>query len=284
MKYIFLGSPRFAEKVLEKLLDCEWPPLALIANPDRPAGRKQIITPPLTKKLIEDRGLSGKVKILQPEKLKDILPDIAALQPDFFIVAAYAKILRPETLAIPKLGTIGIHPSLLPKYRGASPIQSALLADELETGVALYKMGEGVDDGPVYECRPMPTGQMNYPELQEALAELAGEMLVEFLPRFVTGRATMVKQPEHQATLTRKFTTEDGFVDFADLKAALAGDSAKSHEIYRKIRALTPEPGVWTLKEGKRIKLLNSQVVNGGNLRLITIQEEGKKPEDFRGF
>lgn len=283
MKYVFFGTPLFAAKTLEKLLDCDWPPLALVANPDRPVGRKHILTAPLTKQLLENRGLADRVRIFQPEKLKEILPELEALKPDFFIIASYAKILRPEALAIPKLGAIGVHPSILPKYRGASPIQSALLGGETETGVALYKMGAGIDDGPVFELKTLPIGQMNYKELESVLAALAGDMLIEFLPRFVEGRATAVKQSENQATFTRKFTTEDGLVDFDDLETALKGDAAKSEDIYRKIRALNPEPGVWTLKDGLRVKLLNAQL-DGRALRLIDIQKEGKTPETFRGF
>lgn len=282
MKYVFLGTPFFAEKTLEKLLNCDWPPLALVANPDRPVGRKKILTAPPTKQLIENRGLNRRVKVFQPEKLKEILPDLENLEPEFFVVASYAKILRPEALRIPKLGAIGVHPSLLPKYRGASPIQSAILGGEKEAGVTLYKMTEGIDDGPVYESRTIPIGQMNYKELEAALADLAGDLLCEFLPRFVQGHTTAVRQPEIQATFTRKFTTEDGFVESGDLDAAIKGDAEKSLAIWRKIRALNPEPGVWTLKDGKRIKLLEAQ--NGGALRLIIIQREGKNPENFRGF
>ncbi len=282
MKYVFFGTPEFAAGVLQKLIAANMPPDILVANPDRPFGRKQVITAPLTKQLIGESGLSDRVRILQPEKLSPVPQEIIDLKPDFFVVAAYAKILRPDILSIPRLGTIGVHPSLLPKFRGASPIQSALLSGEAKTGVALYRMGVGVDDGPVYKMQAFDIGERNYPELETALADLAGEMLVSFIPEFLADKATAVDQDEKAATLTRKFVSEDGFIELEYLLAALAGDKEKSLDILRKIRALNPEPGTWTVKDGKRIKLLKAGLADG-ILKLELIQREGKTPEEYKG-
>src|SRR3989344_5918744 len=139
MKFVFFGSPEFAAIVLEKLIKAGFMPAAVVCAPDAPAGRKKIPTPPPAKVRImnyEER-IKNKIQILQPETLSIIHDSLFVIQPDFFIVAAYAKIIPKEILDIPRLGTIGVHPSLLPKYRGASPIQSAILNDEAETGTTL---------------------------------------------------------------------------------------------------------------------------------------------------
>src|ERR1700690_3293179 len=141
MKYVFFGSPRFAAIVLQKLIDGGIAPAAGVCNPDRPVGRKKIVTPPPVKTLVV--STSSEIDILQPEKLDDMFTKrLAAIEPDFFVVAAYAKIIPANVLAIPRLGTIGTHPSLLPKYRGASPIQAALLGGDAKTGTTLYLMDE----------------------------------------------------------------------------------------------------------------------------------------------
>ncbi|MBI3088684.1 MAG: methionyl-tRNA formyltransferase, partial [Candidatus Colwellbacteria bacterium] len=156
-RYIFFGTPRFAAIILEKLISAGIPPVALVCNPDRPTGRKKIITPPPTKQVVREKVASskGKIEIFQPENLKDAYYLLHATNYDVFIVAAYSKILPREILAIPRLGTIGVHPSLLPKYRGPSPIQSAILAGETETGITLFLMDEQVDNGPIISSKKL---------------------------------------------------------------------------------------------------------------------------------
>lgn len=283
MKFVFFGSPEFAAMVLDKIISAGFAPEAIVCNPDRPVGRKQVITPPETKKLILERGLADKIKVLQPEKPSLILSDLQAMQPDFFVVAAYAKIISKAVLDIPRLGTVGVHPSLLPKYRGASPIQSAILSGEKETGVALYLLGPGVDDGPVFAEENLSIAENeNYAEILPRLAELGGRMLAELIPALLNESAKPLPQDEDEATLTKKFTGEDGFVPEEEIAAAMHGDSLKVHAVHNKIRALGEEPGVWTLKNGKRIKLLSSELENGA-LRIRRIQKEGGVPEDNRG-
>src|SRR6266481_8138985 len=148
MKYVFFGTPEFAAIVLDELIAAGFLPDAIICNPDRPAGRKKVITPPPVKKLIAERGLESQTKILQPEKpTPELFKEFDDI--DFFVVAAYAKIIPQSILDIPRLGAIGVHPSLLPKYRGSSPIQSAILAGEMETGVTLYMLDHKMDHGPM---------------------------------------------------------------------------------------------------------------------------------------
>ena len=278
MKYVFFGTPRFAAIILEKLIDAGMPPVALVCNPDRPVGRKQIITPPETKTLVISNQTLG-IKIFQPEDPSLLMSSVKALMSDFFIVAAYAKILPKEILEIPKLGTIGVHPSLLPKYRGPSPIQSVILADEKETGVSLFLMDGRVDHGPVISHQTLVINdEDDYEALEEGLARLAADLLVETLPNFAEGKMTPLPQDEPQATYSKKFTSEDAFITPEDLELATSGASPeKAIEIHRKTRALNPEPGVWTTKNGKRFKLLETGLQNY-KLLLKRIQEAGKKP------
>ncbi len=272
MKYVFFGTPRFAEIILERLLRADMPPVALVCNPDRPTGRKKVITPPPTKRLVLSRGAeNSRIKIFQPEKLDEyFIGELAALGVDFFLVAAYAKIIPRAVLDVPRLGVIGVHPSLLPKYRGASPIQSAILNGERETGVTLYLMDTKMDHGPIlaHDAIPVDSLKTNYCELEEKLANLGAALLIKTLPAFVGGKLMPEAQNEREATYTKKFATEDGFVD---------GTKESPEEIVRKINALTPEPGVWTVRNGKRVKLLKAEV-RGNALRPLLVQEEGRKP------
>ena len=274
-RYIFFGTPRFAAIVLEKLLDAGFVPAAVICNPDRPVGRKKIITAPPIKELIAKRKAQSEV--LQPENLSAIRDLLFALRPTFAIVAAYANIIPKEILAIPRLGTIGVHPSLLPKYRGASPIQSAILAGEEETGVTLYLMDEKMDHGNIISnVKAQISNEDTYETLEKKLAELGGELLAKTISDFVAGKITAQPQDHTKATFTKKFTTADGEVN-------LKTDDPE--RVYRKIRALNPEPGVYTFTYpghvGKRVKLLCAEY-RDGTLRIVEIQPEGKIPQKIR--
>jgi methionyl-tRNA formyltransferase len=278
MNYIFFGTPEFAAIILEKLIKAGWPPLAVVCNPDRPVGRKKIITPPPTKVLAQKYNIPV-IQSIQQEIF-------ANYQANFFVVAAYAKILRPEIFKIPLLGTIGVHPSLLPEYRGSSPIQSVILNNEKETGVTLFLIDEKVDHGKILAISRLPLRlSENYETLLKKLAELSGDLLIETLPKFLKNEITPLPQEELQATYTKKFITEDGYVDPVDLSAAQNGASLeKAVMIERKIRALNPEPGVWTFmnikSKQKRVKLLEAELVDG-KLKLTKIQIEGGKPQNI---
>ncbi len=275
MKYIFFGTPEFAAIVLEKLVEAGIPPALVVCAPDKPAGRKKIITPPPTKILAEKYNIG----VLQPETLANFKSQITNHKPDFFVVAAYAKILSREILAIPRLGTIGVHPSLLPKYRGVSPIQSAILNNEKETGTILFLMDEGVDHGPVLAQEKLPIANSNYEKLLKELAELSGDLLIKTIPKFVEGKVTPLPQNEAGATYTKKFGLEDALVD-------LKNDPPK--QIWLKIRALNPEPGVATaleLKNGKKIRLkLLEADFKDNKLELKRVQPESKNPMSYKNF
>jgi methionyl-tRNA formyltransferase len=262
MKYIFFGSPHFAAAILEKLIEAGMPPVALVCNPDRPFGRKQVITPPPTKELVMQRAPA--TAILQPDKPSMIADTLRASGADLFVVAAYSQIIPESVLEIPRVGTLGTHPSLLPKYRGASPIQSVLLNGEKETGTTIYEMDAKMDHGPIIASQPCEINDDDtYLSLEEKLANLSVPLLVQAMPAFAAGQANLQEQDEAQATYTKKFLTEDAFIDENDLKAAENGDAEKAALIRRKINAFNPEPGAWTMRDGKRIKMLKAIVQNG---------------------
>jgi len=279
MKYIFFGTPEFAEIILKKLIDSDIPPEALVCNPDRPVGRKKIITPPPTKSLILKHE-TWNIKILQPEKLDDSFKfQVSSFKPDFAIVVAYAKIIPKEILEIFPQGAIGIHPSLLPKYRGPSPIQQTILNGDEETGVTIYLLDEKVDHGPIVSSdKCQVTGDDTYKTLEKKLAELGGKLLLETLPRFIKGKIRPRPQDENQAVYTKKFASEDAFVTPGDLGSAERAGGEAAQKIERKIRALNPEPGVWTTKDKKRLKLLEARI-EGGKLQITKWQTEGQKPK-----
>ncbi len=285
MKYVFFGTPEFASIILEKLIAAGFIPDAVVCNPDRPVGRKKVITaPPVKARIMNyDLRIRNKIQILQPEDPKSIFLNLKSLTPDFFIVAAYAKILSKDIVEIPSLGTIGVHPSLLPKYRGASPIQGAILAGEKETGITLYLLDEKMDHGPILAQQELEftISNLQFTKLLKELAMLGGDLLAETLPKFIGGEIVPKPQNESEATYTKKFSTEDAFVKEKELESALSGDNPEIADvIYRKILALTPEPGIWTLKDNKRVKLLEAELQNG-KLVLKIIQNEGQKPIKF---
>ncbi|MDD4931542.1 MAG: methionyl-tRNA formyltransferase [Candidatus Colwellbacteria bacterium] len=276
MKFVFFGTPRFAAAVLGRLIEKGSAPIALVTNPDMPVGRKKIITPPETKTLIL-KTKSG-IPILQPKKIDaEFLERLNKLEADIFVVAAYGKMLPQKLLDIPRYGVINIHPSILPKYRGASPVQSAILDGENETGVTLFKIDEAMDHGPLYcdkkvEIKP----EDNTPSMFEKLAVAGADLLIDRLfPNIDI--LSPVPQTESAATYTRKFATSDGFIEYSDLKKAETEGGSLANMIDRKIRAFYPEPGCWTMEGPVRIKLLDS-VIEDGKLRLKIIQKEGKKP------
>lgn len=276
MKYIFFGTPEFASIILNGLIEADLKPSAVVCNPDKPFGRKKIITPPVTKQI----AVQHNIPVFQPETKKDLIalsPTLAKLG-DFGVVAAYAKIIPDIVIKEFKLGIIGVHPSLLPKFRGPSPIQSAILSDETETGTSLFMLTPGVDDGAILAQGKVEITDKNYVDLLNELATVSLKLLISTLPKFSSGEAQMIEQDHSKATITSLFSADDGFIDETKLKAALGGNSEVSIGVWKIIRALNPEPGVYTLLDGKRTKLLAAHVEND-RLVLDQIQKEGRKPE-----
>ena len=256
-------------------------PEAVICNPDKPTGRKQIITPPPVKVLAQKYGLT----IYQPKDKNELLEIIKKLQPDLAIVAAFGMLFPKEILAVPKYGFINIHPSLLPKYRGPTPIQNAILNGDEKTGVSLFLIDEKMDKGKIIANSKLQIANSdNYESLMRKLAELGADLLIETLPDFVVGKITPLPQNELQATYTKKFSTQDAYIEPKDLEEAQEKGGDKAVEIDRKIRALNPEPGTFTLslsKGGlKRTKLLEAKIIDG-KLKITKIQVEGGKPKEI---
>lgn len=281
MRYVFFGTPEFAAIALEELIRAGFPPVALVANPDRPVGRKKIITPPATKSLILERLPDA--KIFQPEKASEIEDELKSLDTDLFIVAAYAKILPQRILDIPKHGTLGIHPSLLPNYRGSSPIQTAILNGEKETGVSIYILDKETDHGPVLGEEKLPCENVPFRELMPQLAKLGGALAARLAPEYISDRIIPQEQEHTRATFTKKFSTQDGFISFDDLAKAQAEDTELARSVHHLVLALNPEPGTWTEKDGKRFKILETEV-DGPKLLIRRIQKEGETPKTFSGF
>lgn len=284
MKYIFFGTPRFAAIILNKLIAAELAPAALVCNPDELIGRKKILTAPSTKIIAQ----ANNIPFFQPKKLSEIKDELKNIGADIFIVAAYNKIISEEIINIPKFKTIGVHPSLLPNYRGPSPIQTAILNGNKETGVDLYLMDKDIDHGPILTSVKCAISEKdNYETMEAKLAELGAELLIENLPKYIDNNPPvggLQEQNHSQATFTKKFSTEDGKVNLENDLPEL---------ILNKIRALNPDPGVFTFiktKSGdlpaqaeKRVKLLEAEL-RDGKLELIKVQPENKKPMSYKDF
>ncbi|GAB4423270.1 MAG: methionyl-tRNA formyltransferase [Chloroflexi bacterium OHK40] len=249
MRMIFLGSPAFAVYPLEALVDAGHTIAAVITQPDRPAGRERRPTPPPVKLAAQALGLP----VLQPETLRDpvVVEQLAALQPDVGVVAAYGEILRKNVLAIPPLGYLNIHPSLLPLHRGPTPVAGAILAGDTETGVSIMRLDPGMDSGPILAQAvvPLPPDARAGPFTHE-LFHLGARLLVEVLAPYAAGALIPRPQDHSQATLTRLLRKEDGQVDW----------SAPALHIERMLRAYDPWPGAFTTWHGQSLRLLAAAV------------------------
>lgn len=270
-RFIFFGTPDFAAVILEELIAAGMAPVAVITNPDRPFGRKKELAPPPVKKFITDSGAA--VPILQPEKLDDaFIAELKKLGAEAGVLAAYGKIVPRTVFEIFPKGIVVVHPSLLPKYRGATPIQSAILAGEDLTGTTLFVMDEKVDHGPVLGSAQVQLLDMDtYTTLADKLAEASAALLIDTLPKYVSGGIAPVPQNEESVTYTKKFSGDDGCID-------LEKDDAIA--VWRKVRALNPEPGAWTTKDGKRMKILDADLVDG-KLVIRKVQFDGQLPKNL---
>jgi methionyl-tRNA formyltransferase len=268
MKYVFFGTPDFAAIILDRLLEAGLPPELVVCNPDRPVGKKKVVTAPPTKILAQQYELP----IWQPEKMTAGVAEKKFAGCQFAIVATYAQIIKKEIIALFPKGIVGIHFSLLPKYRGPSPVQSAILAGEPEIATTFSLMDEKLDHGPILlQEKTLISPEETRTDLDNRLAVLSGKLLANMLPDFVTGKIIPREQDHNQASYTKKFFTEDGRIDFRKDDPEM---------ISRKIRALNPEPGVFTYLNEKRVKLLEANYANG-KLRLTKIQIAGKTPREL---
>ncbi|HET7824088.1 MAG TPA: methionyl-tRNA formyltransferase [Anaeromyxobacter sp.] len=247
MRTVFMGTPPFAVPSLAALSAAGHELLAVVAQPDRPAGRGHALREPATKLWAREHG----VPVLQPEKVRDgkLAAELAALRPEVVCVAAYGRILGKDLLELAPHGAVNVHGSLLPRHRGAAPIQWAVANGERETGVSIMQMDEGLDTGDVLLQRALAIAPDDTSEtLAPRLAALGGEALVAALALLAKGALVPVRQDPARATLARILTKEDGRVDWA----------RPARELADRLRGFAPWPGAWTTLEGKVVKLLEA--------------------------
>jgi methionyl-tRNA formyltransferase len=304
LRIVFFGTARFAVPALQELTSFpdRFEVVAVVSQPDKPAGRQAELRSSPVATAAKRLGL----RLLQPEKLKDpaFQETVRGFLADIFVVAAYGKIVPKALLEMPRIAAVNIHGSLLPKYRGASPIQAAILAGERETGVSLMVMDEQVDHGPLIASAPMPIAPgETHESLEEKLGELGADLLLEYLSDFAAGILQAVPQTHENATFTKILERRDGFVRW---------DQEDAGQVERKVRAFSPWPGAFAVWERRgrttQLKLLKARVsdpdasddappgmvrrrdgsleikAKNGWLELLEVQPEGKKPMSAPAF
>jgi methionyl-tRNA formyltransferase len=264
-KLLFAGTPDFALASLRALVESGHTPIAVLTQPDRPAGRGK----KLTASPVKQYALEQSLPVLQPQTLRDaeIVDTLSALQPDLMIVAAYGLLLPQSVLDIPAHGCLNVHASLLPRWRGAAPIQQAILAGDQDTGVCLMQMEAGLDTGPVFASRSIRIGdEETAGELHDRLAVMGGELLVEHLEDILSGASQAEPQDEERATYAGKIQKADARLDWSEDAATLA----------RKVRAYNPVPGAWFEFGDERIKCWSATTIDAAEASAGTVLNAGK--------
>lgn len=301
LRVIFMGTAELACASLEAL--CDFPEtevIAVVTQPDRPKGRDLKLQPSHVKQVALRRNLP----VLQPQRARDdvFVEQLRNLKPDLIVVAAYGQILPQRILDIPQHGCLNVHTSILPKYRGAAPIQWAILDDEPETGVTIMKMDAGLDTGDIISVTRTPiTPEDNAQTLHDRLARLGAELLIQTIPDYVSGKIVPQKQPETGASYARKIEKEDGLIDW----------TKPARTLWNQVRGFTPWPGAFTCQrtgdQSRMIKIWqaipeenNSNAEPGsvlsadkhgivvacgdGALRIQTLQREGSRRMSAQEF
>jgi methionyl-tRNA formyltransferase len=254
MKLVFMGTPEFAVPILQALIDAGHEILSVVSQPDRPVGRKQILTSPPVKLV----AIKHNIPVLQPLKLRTSEAR-EALEPvfrnaDAIVVAAYGRILPDWILKAPRLGCLNVHSSLLPKYRGAAPINWAIANGETETGVTTMQMDAGLDTGAILLQESTPIGESETAaELTPRLALIGARLIVETLRLIAEGRLTPIPQDDSPATLAPILKREDGLIDW----------SRTSTEILNRKRGFTPFPGCYTMTGSRRLEIIAASAQSG---------------------
>lgn len=275
INFIFFGTSELSVKVLDILIKNGYTPDLVITTPDKPKGRKMVMTPSPVKVF----ALEHNLKIDQPNSLSNY--KLSADSYQLFIVASYGKIIPKSVLEIPKFGTLNVHPSLLPKFRGPSPIQSFILSGEEKTGVTIMLMDEQVDHGKILAQQvfenskfQIPNSNPNAKQLEEKLADLGGQMLIDVIPKWTKGEIKAEEQDHAKATFTKKTSKEDGLVD-------LEKDDPKA--IYRKFLAFQPWPGIYYFTEKDNSPSLKASAEQSKTRIIITdmeLSENGQPSQD----
>lgn len=270
-KFVFFGTPEVASKTLEILKESGYLPSLIITAPDKPSGRGMKMTPTPTKIF----AIENNIPYLTPEKLNDeIYAKLQNENADLFIVVAYGKILPERFINLPKVYTINIHYSLLPKYRGASPVESAILNGEEETGISIQKMAFKMDTGPILlEEKVKIHNNEKTQELRSRLIEIGGKLLAENLPKIFNNSLTMHEQDETKASYCTKISKEDGLID-------LNQDGVKN---YNKFRSYFAWPKTFFFVNEKRIIIKDAKLENGKFI-ILRVIPEGKKEISYEDF
>ncbi len=264
VKIAFFGTPELTMTLLYSLKSANMLPSLVVTTPDKPKGRKLILTPPPAKVWAQMNG----VPCLQPEKLnEDFIKKMSAEKFDVFVVAAYGKIFPEKLISTPKYGTLNIHYSLLPKYRGATPVEAAILNGDDETGVSIQKMQFKLDTGPILASEKLPIPKdITAPDLRDVLNVIAARILPDTIQKYVLGEITPKPQDEKSATNCKKIEKEDGLID-------PKGDAITN---YRKFRAYFSWPRTYFFDGGFRVIVSDAKLENGV-FKIKKIIPEGKK-------
>ncbi len=253
IRIVFMGSPDFSLPALSALAAAQtYHVVGVVTQPDRASGRGRELKPPPVKIL----ALELNIPIMQPEKLRtpESMDQLRAWNPDLIVVAAFGQILKKDVLDLPRYGCINVHASLLPRWRGAAPINAAILAGDEETGVTIMQMDVGLDTGPMLAKRSIrlkpddTTGSV-----LGALSTLGADLLLETLPEYLSGNLKPVPQPAEGATYAPMLKKEDGLLDFTH----------PAVELERRVRAMNPWPGAWFEWNGNPLKVMRASVVSG---------------------
>lgn len=268
-----MGTPNYAARYLEGLIAADLTPVAVITQPDRPAGRTQTVEPTPVKMAALKYG----IPIYQPEDIREPhwAEKIRGLAPELIVVVAFGQIIPQSILDVPPKGCINVHPSLLPRHRGATPWQETILQGDTKTGVTIMLMDEKMDHGPILSQEEISVAQDETTEsLENKTAAVGIPLLINTLAQWFAGTVVPSEQNHEKATYTRLLKKESGKIDWS--KSAI--------EIERMIRALEPWPGTWTERQGKRVKILKAHLDEQNALIIDELQPEGKKPVDAQTF
>lgn len=295
MRILFMGSPKLAIPSLKAVVE-SGNVVGVITQPPKASGRGRTVTPSPISNEAESAGLS----VMTPAKLKDpeLERSLAELRPDIAVVVAYGKILPPTILAIPKLGCVNVHASMLPDLRGAAPIQWAIARGYQQTGVTLMQMDEGMDTGPILLQMTTPIGpEETAGELGERLSHMGADLLREALPLLERGELNPVEQDHSQASYAPLLTKEDGFIDW----------TLSARKIADRIRGFSPWPGTYTVRAGSRFLITRAKALDEnhrfrpgtimaadygcikvacgeGKLDVLAVKPEGKREMDVQEF
>lgn len=262
MKIVYMGTPDFAVGPLKALIDAGYEITAVVTQPDKPKGRSKELVPPPVKAYAVKQG----IPVFQPEKIKteEAVRVLAQYEADLFVVAAFGQILSKEILEMPEFGCINIHASLLPKYRGAAPIQWAIIDGEKETGVTIMQMDEGLDTGDILTRKVVPVSDEDTGEsLFDKLCEAGSELLLETLPQIEAGTLTPEKQDESKSTYAKILKKEIGNIDF----------SKSAEEIWCLVRGLNSWPSAYTYYQNKTMKIWRAEAVKNNPCMTVLKKE-----------